>query len=448
MKQAAMRTQIPERNFLAEEGFPRNIVEKLDKIEIPKAAIPLETKVDLNVRDALAVEVFRYLAEQAGCSVFFDFKNDKSASRTLSAYFHRYPAGHVISAVAESLGFFVSYSPGLLKVSDHIQISVRLPVILFNQNANFGNNDVTIKVEDKLASDLEDNLKKLIGENGEVILDRQTGEVIMDGRPGSLEKAISYLKRLRDELLQYVYLTMHIVKVNAKKLHERGIDLKKLFTVNGKKGIFELTPGLPQSPTFGATIEGTNIIAALAFLEEENLGRVVSSPSIMIRNGAMATISIVNQVGWVEPGEYSVTTSESSTVGERSKPEFKTTDVGVVITVKPKIIKKAGVVQALFKVEDSNLDRFMTYSWQPNSEVEPVELQYPLVSKRTFLSQVAARADKYIILGGFREKRKENNKKGLPFLGKLPVIGDLTGHTSREDMEIELYIILNFHVVS
>ncbi|MBW2037061.1 MAG: hypothetical protein JRI41_06225, partial [Deltaproteobacteria bacterium] len=257
-----------------------------------------------------------------------------------------------------------------------------------------------------------------------------------------------YLKALRKELLQYVFVKMYILKVNVQKLREQGLNLAKVFAINGVDITGSVSAGSPAFPSFSINAAGNTINAVLSYIIDKNLGQVISSPSLLIRNQSVAEIKISRQVGWVEPGDVDVTIEEGVSKSERDKPEFKTKDVGFSLLLKPRILKESQSVQALLKVEDTNLDEYMTADWQAASGLETTELKYPLISKRQFLTQVVARAGQYIMLGGFEQTEKSKGNTAIPGVAKIPVLGKLFSHSKHEEKRNDLYLILNFQLVT
>ncbi|HDH98321.1 MAG TPA: hypothetical protein ENF70_04220 [Deltaproteobacteria bacterium] len=423
----------------------------LEKIELKRPVIPIKKPVTVNIKDAPVMDVFRYIAGQASCSVIFEFHKKDFAEKTVSAFYQRQPAGQVFSTLAQSLGLSVSpvrTANGLIvKVSDEVSFSTTLPTILVNQNGKFSSDNVSIKMEQDIAKSLEDNLKNIMGEDN-VLIDTATGYVNLKGDYDSLSRAVSYLKALRKELLQYVFVKMYILKINVQKLREQGLNLAKVFAINGVDITGSVSAGGPEFPSFSINAAGNTINGVLSYIIDKNLGQVISSPSLLIRNQSVAEIKIARQVGWVEPGDVDVTIEEGVSKSERSKPEFKTQDVGFSLLLKPRILKESQSVQALLKVEDTNLDEYMTADWQPASGLESTKLRYPLISKRQFLTQVVARAGQYIMLGGFEQTEKSNGSTAIPGVDKIPVLGKLFSYSKHEEKRNDLYLILNFQLVT
>jgi len=98
--------------------------------------------------------------------------------------------------------------------------------------------------------------------------------------------------------------------------------------------------------------------------------------------------------------------------------------------------------------KNPKVDEYMTADWQPASGLESTKLRYPLISKRQFLTQVVARAGQYIMLGGFEQTEKSNGSTAIPGVDKIPVLGKLFSYSKHEEKRNDLYLILNFQLVT
>jgi len=50
-------------------------------------------------------------------------------------------------------------------------------------------------------------------------------------------------------------------------------------------------------------------------------------------------------------------------------------------------------------------------------------------------------------LGGMTDSQHEVSQGGIPFLSRIPLVGGLFGHASRQTTEDEIYLFLTPHVI-
>lgn len=406
-------------------------------------SLKTDKKITLNVKEAPLKDVFKVLAEKGNFGLVFDFKYEDTDKKTVTGYFKDTPVELIVKKIAKSLHLCYSFSQKTLILKDYLSTTVYLPVFLFNDSASFSSDVVEINVKGNFGDDLERDLKEILGELGKVLINARTGMVFLEGPPEKVIKGLTYLENVRNKLLKYLFVRIYIVKINTQKTKEHGIDFEQLLKIKKKTISLSVPPGIPTTYSLGLNVDAGKIKYFLKLIRQKSLGEIVSSPFFIVRNNSMAGIKITSQVGWLEPGDIETITGGNTSTLTQGKPTFKTIDVGVSISIYPKILT-SNVVQVLLSLKDTSFDRFITYPWQPAPGMEPITLQYPLISKREFVTQIVAVSGKYVILGGFRESRKNREKVQPPVLGNIPLMGKLFTYSTNKKEIKDLYLIISF----
>jgi general secretion pathway protein D len=87
---------------------------------------------------------------------------------------------------------------------------------------------------------------------------------------------------------------------------------------------------------------------------------------------------------------------------------------------------------------------------QEVSDVVPTTtstIDSPTVEQREISTTVAVHDGDTIVLGGLIQDSKSVTRSGIPYLRRLPVIGNLFGSTNNTDTRTELIVLLTPHVV-
>ncbi len=230
---------------------------------------------------------------------------------------------------------------------------------------------------------------------------------------------------------------------NATK--ERGIDWKVLLSgSNVNLGSTLYTGANPEtnSGSGGSTTASNNfnilgggsfqsgnwfgeVTAAFKFLESENLGEIIASPNVIVREGQQGRI----QVG----SDFSV--KQLDFAGNVVEKFFPT---GTIIEVTPFVYTEDGVDYTLLKL---SVER-STFS---------VSDQTTEIRKTTASTQIVMLDGEETILGGLYDNEKTTDRVGIPFLKDLPwwVFGIryLTGSDKVSTIKKELVILIKAELV-
>ncbi|GAB6080642.1 type IV pilus secretin PilQ [Hydrogenophilus hirschii] len=191
--------------------------------------------------------------------------------------------------------------------------------------------------------------------------------------------------------------------------------------------------------TTGATVTNTNygsfavsifnksltryLNLELNLAEVSGNGRIISSPKIMTANNVKARISVGDEIPYVTPG----TTTQTATVS------FK--EAALILEVTPQFTPD-GRVRMSVLVEKNRAD--FTRSVQGN----------PPILKKQVTTDVIVENGGTVILGGLFEESDQQNENKVPFLGDLPIMGNLFKNTNRTAQRTELMIFLTPRIVS
>lgn len=222
---------------------------------------------------------------------------------------------------------------------------------------------------------------------------------------------------------------------------ERGIDWRLL--LSGKDvnlGTQLYTGANPQSTnenvqenTWNVTGDGTfqsgnffgEATAAFKFLESENVGQIIASPNVIVREGQQGRI----QVG----SDFSV--KQRDFAGNVVEKFFPT---GTIIEVTPYVYTEDGVDYTLLKL---NVERSTFQAGQATTEIR----------KTSATTQIVMLDGEETILGGLYDNERTNERVGIPFLKDLPwwVFGIryLTGSDKTVTTKKELVILIKAELV-
>jgi len=208
-----------------------------------------------------------------------------------------------------------------------------------------------------------------------------------------------------------------------------------------------LAGGLLAAPAGTQVLTGLNFftyatnefLTAINMLATENKVNVLSSPSVMTTENKKAVINVSKSVPVLTSQQIpiggAVSSTSVSTTGIVGTQTVEYKDVGIVLTVTPRIGEQ-GTVGLDVKQEVNDILQQQT---PPTGS--------PSFSKREAETSVVLLNNQTLVLGGLIQTRRELNKTGIPFLNKIPVLGYLFGNTTEATNKTELLLLITPRVV-
>jgi type IV pilus assembly protein PilQ len=191
-------------------------------------------------------------------------------------------------------------------------------------------------------------------------------------------------------------------------------------------------PVTTPAGSFGLAILGADYLLDLELSAAQNEGRgeVVSSPRVVTANQKEAVIKQGQEVAYVTYQNSGGAGSGTATV------QFK--EVVLELKVTPTITADDRVVLNLGVKKDA-VNRYMD---------NPGGGQVPIIDKREINTSVLVDNGQTVVLGGVYEVEKRDDLSKVPFLGDVPILGNLFKKTGRTDTKAELLIFVTPRILS
>lgn len=180
----------------------------------------------------------------------------------------------------------------------------------------------------------------------------------------------------------------------------------------------------------GFTFVGNSTQAIVTALESHTDLRVLSAPSVVVRNNVQARLNTGTQI----PVASTIINPDiGGTNNTLSQVQFRQT--GVTLQVTPRV-GRDGLV---FMEIEQEVSSPSTGGVQVGGNVS--------VDTNTLNTEVAVQSGDTIMLAGMILQNREDSKSGLPFISRLPVLGSLFGNQSSETVRRELLIFITPTVI-
>lgn len=189
--------------------------------------------------------------------------------------------------------------------------------------------------------------------------------------------------------------------------------------------------GSMQNPAGNYSILGQDFTATLRAIAQNGKAQLLSRPSVLARNNQPATIVVGQQVPLITNVRYDTFGNAVNSVTYQN--------VGIILKVTP-FITGDGLVQMIVQPQTSSLD--------PTTSV-PISagVNAPVIDIRSADTVVLTPDGQTVVIGGLMRNDSAENISKVPFLGDIPLLGNLFRHKSTSSAKTELLIFLTPYVV-
>ncbi len=300
--------------------------------------------------------------------------------------------------------------------------------------------------------------------NTKILSDQRTNSLLLMGRRSDIAALEEIIDQL-DIMLGQVLIEAVIVEINLGKTHESGIDWlqRTMLAYNETQagpggGITVRDPaiafgggsrpgslgnmvearegllaGQPPVGTGGLsyylTFFDLNLDAIIRLAATSSDARILSTPVILTTDNTEAKII----VGESRP---IVTSTATSTVGDRQVSSYQYRDIGIDLTVTPRINPQRFVVMDISQSAD-NVSRPVLID---GNEV-------PIITRREMSASIAVRSRSTIVLGGLISTDQSASEAKVPLLGDIPVLGRLFRYEEKKEFRTELLVLITPYVM-
>lgn len=385
-----------------------------------------DKKVSLDLENVNLIDALRISAKFMGVNLIVS----PVVTGTVSLHLQEAREQEIFDLLIASQGLAKEQVGNVLLVSSYSEMIKRKEEIFKLKEAT---NDTTAletevwqiryaKAED-IARLLQDANASLLSKRGRLKVDPRTNILCVQDLAANLSE-VKKLVNKWDVPIQQVLIEARLASVDSDYERELGINFSVHYPVGPRAGHIVVDPvsAVPKYSLAVATLaDGSLLDIALAAMENQGHGDLISSPSLFTANQQTAVIESGEEIPYQE-----VSLSGGTGVA------FKKAVLSLKVT--PQIMPDDKVLLQL----NVNQDR-------PSSRIV---LGVPAISTRQITTNVLVKNGQTLVLGGIYELNKELDEQRLPFLGKIPVVGILFRQQNRKENKRELLIFVTPKIIS
>ncbi len=288
-------------------------------------------------------------------------------------------------------------------------------------------------------------------ENTNIVVDPQSGMVIVKGMPDTLRDIGSFLEKAELSVGKQVLIEAKILEVSLNEGFQSGIQWSSFGAGQLNGGDYSAVSSVASEAlsnpdgiggVFNINFNTSDFTGVIELLETQGDVKVLSSPRISTVNNQKAVIKVGNDEYFVTELKSSTTTSGSSTT---SFPEVIFTPFfsGIALDVTPQIGEGEDVILHVHPTITEVSER------QKNVQLSSGTLTVPLAysSVRETDSIIRAKSGQVVVIGGLMQNQKQVTSSGIPYLRDIPLIGALFGQNREVIIQSELVILIQPKVV-
>jgi type II secretory pathway component GspD/PulD (secretin) len=306
---------------------------------------------------------------------------------------------------------------------------------------------------------------------GKAYLDRKSNTVYVRATPHAISEVKRLLAALDYNNVQ-VLIEARFIEVEETALRKLGVSWQMADTIPvGPGTTWNGISGTPVAPASLASNGGlvfsgltqagkANVMATLTALEEEGKSHNLAEPKILTLNNARGLIEITREITYISgytnqgTGQVPVTTGNTTTYVQQTAlvPQFSKENEGISLAITPSVARNTDIITL-------RLEPKVKVMTTPPSDVEfnitgtdgkPVKntiSKPPEFTTRSLVTSLHVQNGQSVALGGLVNKNQSEGTKGVPFLMKLPVLGQFFRTDTNDEKRRNLIILVTANQV-
>ncbi len=390
---------------------------------------------EVSFQNAPLKDVLRFLAAAAGLNLIAP--DDLGGDVTVS--FHGIDLMEAIRSILRVNGYEYAVESGIIRVG--------------RPDSFAGGTDLlteSFRLKFATAKDLVTSLKPLLSERGQVIADDRTNTLTIKDR----EPTVASIRRLIDTVDrkdQQVQIEARIVDATRDFSRSLGIrwgatGQKGNVTISGTRDVglgadtqdplnVNLGAGSPTSGiglVIGKLAGVLDIEAQLTAAEQKGDVSILSRPSVTTLNNMPAKIRSGTKIYVKSTSSINIGTTGASSEGETAA--LQEIDTGIELTVTPQI-------------SVDNHIKLKIDATQSEADFSRTVDGIPAVIDSTASTTVLLDDGSTTVIGGLYRVKTSKQRRGVPGLSSIPLLGNLFQHRSKAKTDTELMIFITPKIV-
>ncbi len=290
-----------------------------------------------------------------------------------------------------------------------------------------------------------------------VVVNPMSGMVSVQATSVQHQQIQAYLDQLSAGAKRQVLIEITVVEVDLNDQYQAGVDWASVSSNGGlgKDGVSMISDliggNLAAAPVFTGTYnnfkaDGSGFSATVKLLSQFGDTKVLSTPRIMALNNQTALLKVVDELVY-----FTLTSETIESTGPGIAPRTILTSViyrgpvGVVMSVTPQISDNGNVSLNV----RPTLTRILDFVVDPAPRLQGSDFDnlVPQLHVSEIESLLEVADGQTVVIGGLMQDRSSRKTDGVPYLSRIPLVGDLFSFRNDEVKKSELVLFLRPTVI-
>jgi len=308
-----------------------------------------------------------------------------------------------------------------------VDMGESLSALIGNGTGTGVGNTTSATSENKNQSAARSQTTSVSSDTMKMVVDERANALIFYTSGENYQQLLPLIKRL-DVLPTQIMLEVMIAEVTLVDEFKSGVE----FELN--KGNYNLnTTGAFGLKDFGGLsylLTGVDGNVAINLFKTNSLVNILSRPSLVVRDGVSARISIGNEIPII--GQTSIDPLEGNS---RQTTQIEYRKTGIELSVTPTINAQGVVIMEIDQSISNEIEGGSTVSNSPS------------FFERSITTEVVAESGQTVILGGLISENRTKSNTRVPWLGGLPLIGQLFKAEKDAEDKTELVVLVTPRII-
>ncbi len=298
-----------------------------------------------------------------------------------------------------------------------------------NKNFTVGQESRMFSLMNLEAMDVQALLPTEIRANVRISNDQNS--IIADGSPNDLQRIKEFLTKI-DKPLPQVELELKLIEVQKRASQDLNVFLNTGFAV-GNLNKFSNVDGMTISrgavTIFDFTLDHWRAFnKQVTYLEKAGLAQVRAYPKLVSLSGRTAMINIDTDTNLVLGAAQNTGGAQLAVQTQ----QLQRITAGTALSITP-IVGTEGLITAKIQIEVSD----------NSGIVDQQGVKIPATTTRRRISaDVQVRDGETVAIGGLLIDNNSVDRVGLPFITRLPILGDLLSNRNHQKTQSELIVLI------
>ena len=370
-----------------------------------------DQRISMTMKDAELADVMDMISQERRINIFVSTNSRETVS--FSLYDMSIP--DAIRSIANAAGLAVEYHEGNYYIVERDEAGKYAPDALTRV--------WSFQLEYVEASDVQALLQPYLSEYGELTVLPERNLFLVEDTPEFLQR-LQLLVASIDQPPRQILIEAKILEVTLTDEDSYGLDWTKLFDSDGGTGEFGVQ-GLNDAQNPGLFFEYAtpDITATLNALSSQGRVRTLSTPKLLAIENIESSVIIGDRRG------YPVTT----TINQVTTESIEFLESGVILRVTPSVDGRDMVMLDIHpEVSTGIIDPISGIPSQTTTEVT---------------TQMIVPDGQTIFVGGLIKHRIDESKRGVPILGRIPLLGRLFSNRQQTLTNTETIVLITPRIV-